>query len=417
MSLADIFLDVTRLVSRAWTKRRSTGIDRVCEAYCRHFQSRARAVVQHRGIVRVLDQGNSRKLFSMLLEPGENIRLEVLRFASLILPLAPSRIEGNGALYINTSHTDFDLPSHHRWVEECNLRAVYFLHDLIPLTHPRLTSAHAVKRHLGRVRGAIWHGAGVIVNTRATEMELRSFARKRALDVPPVVVAPLAGGQICQVPTQEPADAVIALDAAHDDHLALSDQTPYFVCLGTIERRKNYRMLLRVWGELAKDFGKGCPKLVIIGQEGREAREIFDAYYANRDLQDLVTFRTNATDAEAARLIKGARALLMPSHAEGYGLPVIEALQMGVPVIANDIPSFREIGQGIAFLLNINDEAGWKRAIGRFAFADDERDRQLEMMGRFEPPTWTSHFAILDPWLDRLKTVPQAQNERIEVEC
>ena len=114
MSVADIFLDVTRLVSRAWTKRRSTGIDRVCEAYCRHFQHRARAVVQHRGIVRVLDQDNSRKLFAMLLEPGENIRLEVLRFASFILPLAPSRIDGQGALYINTSHTDFDLPSHHR---------------------------------------------------------------------------------------------------------------------------------------------------------------------------------------------------------------------------------------------------------------------------------------------------------------
>jgi len=373
-------------------------------------------VVQHRGIVRVLDQDNSRKLFAMLLEPGENIRLEVLRFASLILPLAPSRIDGQGALYINTSHTDFDLPSHHRWVEECNLRPVYFLHDLIPLTHPRLTSAHAVKRHLGRVRGALWHGAGVIVNTRSTETELRSFAHEHSLKVPPVVAAPLAGGQICQVPIDEPADEVSALDTAHKDQ-AQSDQTPYFACLGTIERRKNYLMLLRLWAEFAKDFGERCPKLVIIGQEGREAREIFDAYYADPALRNLVKFRTNAADSEAARLIKDARALLMPSHAEGYGLPVIEALQMGVPVIASDIPSFREVGQGIAFLLNINDEGGWKRAIGRFAFADDERDRQLEMMGRFVPPTWTSHFAILDPWLDRLKNAPQAQNERIEVEC
>lgn len=411
MSAPDIFLDVTRLVSRAWTRRRSTGIDRVCEAYCRHLQSRARAVVQHRGIVRVLDRHNSRKLFQMLLEPSEHFRLEALRFASLTLPLAPSRIDGKGALYINTSHTDFDLPAHHRWVERCNLRAVYFLHDLIPLTHPRLTSAHAVKRHLGRVRGAIWHGAGVIVNTRATEVELRRFASKRGLALPPVTVAPLAGGRVCDASSAPLLETVSSNDEMPDGN------APYFVCLGTIERRKNYRMLLRVWGKLFETFGQACPKLVIIGQEGSKAEEIFAAYHANPDLANYVTFRTDASDAEAGRLITGARALLMPSHAEGYGLPVIEALQMGVPVIANDIPSFREIGQGIALLLDINDEAGWKRAIGRFAFADDERDRQLEMMGRFSPPTWASHFAILDPWLDRLKTVPQAQNERIEVEC
>ena len=411
MSAHDIYLDVTRLVSRAWTKRRSTGIDRVGEAYCRHLRSRARAVVQHRGIVRVLDQRCSVRLFEMLLEPGEHFRLEALRFASLTLPLAPSRIDGKGALYINTSHTDFDLPAHHRWVEECNLQAVYFLHDLIPLTHPRLTSAHAVKRHLGRVRGAIWHGAGVIVNTRATEAELRLFATKRGLELPPVVVAPLASGEVCDASS-------IPLENSVSSHDVTPDRNaPYFVCLGTIERRKNYRMLLRVWGELSELFGQTCPKLVIIGQEGRKAEEIFASYNANPDLANHVTFRTDASDAEAGRLIKGARALLMPSHAEGYGLPVIEALQMGVPVIANDIPSFREIGQGIALLLDITDEAEWRRAIGRFAFENDERDRQLEMMGQFLPPTWASHFAILDPWLDRLKTVPQAQDERMKIEC
>lgn len=414
MSTGEIFLDVTRLVSRAWTRRRSTGIDRVCEAYCRHLQPRARAVVQHRGVVRVLSKGNSRKLFAMLLEPGEHFRLEVLRFASLTLPLAPSRVDGKGALYINTSHTDFDLPAHHRWVEDCNLRAVYFLHDLIPLTHPRLTSAHAVKRHLGRVRGAIWHGSGVIVNTRATETELRNFARKRGLEVPPVVVAPLAAGRVSEASFAQ----VTSLDVPQSS----GGEAPYFVCLGTIERRKNYRMLLRVWGQLVKDYGEVCPKLVIIGQEGRQAREIFDAYYDNPDLAGFVEFRTNATDDEAGGLIKGARALLMPSHAEGYGLPVIEALQIGVPVIASDIPSFREIGQGIAFLLNINDEALWRRAIGRFAFADEERDRQLEMMEGFVPPTWKTHFSILDPWLaqlglDQLESAKQAQDERIEVEC
>ena len=63
MTPSEILLDVTRLVSLAWTKRRSTGIDRVCEAYARHFAPRARAVVQHRGVVKVFSRRDSDTLF------------------------------------------------------------------------------------------------------------------------------------------------------------------------------------------------------------------------------------------------------------------------------------------------------------------------------------------------------------------
>ena len=114
----------------------------------------------------------------------------------MALARSPARITGEGRIYINPSHTDFDLPTHHEWVEQNDLRSVYFLHDLIPLTHPRLTSAHAVKRHLGRVRGLLNHGFGAIVNTRATQTELHAFARKRGMGLPPVAVAPLAGADL-----------------------------------------------------------------------------------------------------------------------------------------------------------------------------------------------------------------------------
>ncbi|MEO1222046.1 MAG: glycosyltransferase family 1 protein, partial [Pseudomonadota bacterium] len=249
MSGEELLLDVTRLVSRAWTKRHSTGIDRVCEAYAHHFGSRARAVVQHRGVVKVFSPSDSRKVFEMLLQPGERFRSKLFRFAPLALARSPSRIEGRGRIYINPSHTDFDLPTHHEWVEKSNLRSVYFLHDLIPLTHPRLTSAHAVKRHLGRVRGLVRYGFGAIVNTNATKAELERFASKRRAELPPVAVAPLAGADLSQ-------PAVVR----SDPHAPNPEPHPYFLCIGTIERRKNYTMLLRVWEDLVREFGASCPK-------------------------------------------------------------------------------------------------------------------------------------------------------------
>jgi len=385
----EIMLDTTRLVSRAWTRRLSTGIDRVCEAYCRHFRSVARAVVQHRGIVRVLNASDSQDLFDMLLEPGSSFRRKMLRFAPMALTRSPSIIDGQGAIYLNTSHTDFDLAQHHEWVAQCDLRAVYFLHDLIPLTHPKLTSAHAAKRHLGRVRGIIRHGFGAIVNTHATEQEFRSFAAKRNLDVPPVVAAPLAGGYLS--------------DAArtHCPSVDCKD-VPYFACVGTIEHRKNYSMLLRVWEQLEQRLGSQCPHLLIAGQLGPQSEVILQTYRSKPRLHNLVRFETQVSDVELSAIVKSARALLMPTHAEGFGLPVIEALQLGTPVIASDIPSFREIGQGIPLLLDNNDEQAWLRNIEQFAYSNEQRNHQRKMMAGFTAPTWSKHFSILEPWLNWL---------------
>ena len=256
------------------------------------------------------------------------------------------------------------------------------------------------------MRGLLSHGFGAIVNTRATASELDAFARKRGLGLPPVAVAPLAGAD---------------LTACCDRHAELATQSssegPYFLCVGTIERRKNYTMLLQVWDDLAREYGASCPKLVIVGQEGPQSGAIFEAFHNRPSLANLVRFRTTANDTEVGRLLDGARALLMPTHAEGYGLPVVEALHHQTPVIANDIPSFREIGQGIPMLLDVEDEAAWKRAIGRFAFSDHERDRQINAMGRFVAPTWQNHFAIIDPWLEGLSTIDQVASERMQVEC
>ena len=66
-----VLLDVTRLVSRSWTARQSSGIDRVCYAYLKHFRPRALAVVQHRGVVRVFDARRSERLFDLLLGPDQ----------------------------------------------------------------------------------------------------------------------------------------------------------------------------------------------------------------------------------------------------------------------------------------------------------------------------------------------------------
>lgn len=68
-------------------------------------------------------------------------------------------------------------------------------------------------------------------------------------------------------------------------------------------------------------------------------------------------------DAELNRLYAGARAVLVPSREEGFGLPVLEAFARGVPVVASDIPALREVSGGLATLVAVDDVDGWRRAV------------------------------------------------------
>jgi glycosyltransferase involved in cell wall biosynthesis len=373
--------ETTRMIATSWAGRSPTGIDRVCHAYLRHFGSRAQAVVQHRGMFRILSARHSDELFAMLGDADAATRPRIAAFALRAWLEGRSRADGNGAVYLNVSHTDFDLLSHARWVRECRLWPVYFIHDLIPITHARYCSPHAVMRHRGRVVNALKTAGGIVVNSRSTAHELRAFARKQALPLPPLAVAPLA---IENAASRKTIDARGA---------------PYFLCLGTVEERKNHRLLFDIWLRLIAEQGDGAPQLVIVGQWGAGSAAVRAIWRRHPALHRHVTLIPRCSDERVRDWIAGAQAVLMPTLAEGFGLPMAEGLAAGTPVIASDLPSFHEIGQGIPRLLDPTDPAAWVDAIAGFGAPGGERQRQLGLLRRYRPPVWDDHFAAVEAWL------------------
>ena len=177
-------LDVSRLVWRSWSRRLATGIDRVCYAYLENFRDRAQAVVQYRGVQRVLSVEHSERLFDMLLDDDEKFKAKLLALAPRALACGKTKLDGNGAFYINVGHTDVDLDRLVRWVGESRLRAIYLIHDLIPMTHSEFCNPSSVNRHRGRVTNAITHAAGIITNSEASTRELERFAELEGLRTP-----------------------------------------------------------------------------------------------------------------------------------------------------------------------------------------------------------------------------------------
>jgi len=381
---APLLIDATRLVWRRWKGYQPTGIDRVCLAYVERFGDDAQAVLHHRWFRGILDRQSSHSLFRLLADPRSDFRTA---FALLILRnLGRSRLDGRNRLYLNLGHTGLDSGAFVEWVRRADVRPVYFVHDLIPLTHPQFCRTGEDRRHERRMRAVLETASGIIANSQATLDDLGRFAREQKLAVPPTLAAWLGGTRFSELPKRGQPDR------------------PIFLVLGTIEGRKNHVLLLDIWRRLAKRMGEQAPRLVVVGQRGWQAQDVFAALDHDPLLRANVTEVNRCSDDQLAELFASARALLFPSKAEGFGLPLVEALGAGLPVIASDLPVFREIGCGIPLLLDPDDSAAWEAAILDFARPESAaRVAQLEKIASYCPPGWDSHFAAVEEWLQTFR--------------
>jgi len=151
---------------------------------------------------------------------------------------------------------------------------------------------------------------------------------------------------------------------------------PYFVCLGVLEPRKNLPLLVEAW----RHVRKSCPiDLVLAG------RRRFDGPIITPEPGLVITGQV--PDEDLAGLLSGATALVFPSSYEGFGLPVLEAMQCGCPVIASNDPALREVSGSAAIHVDCTDVAALAEAMSAMLASKELRaslrDRGLKRAAEF----------------------------------
>ncbi len=381
-----MLIDISRLLGRAGQGRLPTGVDRVILAYVARWGSQAQAVLQKGTWRRLVPQAESQALFALVQNPPADFSWQLGRLiARACVPPWPSQdAKGRAAFYLG--HSELDRPGFAQWLHKTRQKPVFFVHDLIPITHPEYCREGETQAHTQRMRLALQVGAGVVANSQATLDSLAVFAQQQGLPMPPAVVALLAPAAL-----PEP-------DAPKRPMAA-----PYFVVLGTIEPRKNHGLLLYVWRELVGLLGPDAPHLVVIGQRGWECENVVDMLERCSALHGHVHEVGRCSDAQLAAYLAHAQALLFPSFTEGYGMPLAEALMAGVPVIASDLPVFGEFAADVPQWVSPLDGVGWLRAV--MAYTDSqhpERLAQLDRLRAWRAPTWVDHFEVVEDFLERL---------------
>ena len=109
------------------------------------------------------------------------------------------------------------------------------------------------------------------------------------------------------------------------------------------------------------------------------------------------------SDNRMQALLAHARAMLMPSFIEGFGMPVVEALAAGVPVICSDIIAHREVGGDAPDYLDPLDGLGWMHMICAYIAEDSpERAAQRARIAQWRAPTWRDYFDIITGLLEEV---------------
>ena len=382
----EIVLDLTRLLSRV-RHPTPTGVDRVEMHYARALLARAPERLQFSathplGGYGRLDPGAVLRFLDATEWRWREIGQEETRGAAwrhLIAALAglrpsPAAPPFRPRILLHVSPNALEKPDRVATrLRREHARLICLVHDLIPIAEPGFARIDGPARHARRIATVARHAHGVIANSRATADALAGHLAASGEPVPPLSVNPL--GVTRFVPGTPPIDG------------------PYFLCLGTIEPRKNHLLLLHLWRQFAEDaYGAPIPKLVLVGRRGWENQNTFNLLDRCPQLRPHVLELGRVSDRTLAAWLGGAYALLMPSFAEGFGLPVAEALAAGIPVIASDLPAHREAGGDVPDYLDPLDGPGWRRRILDYAGpASPARSAQLARMHAAPRRTWEDH--------------------------
>jgi glycosyltransferase involved in cell wall biosynthesis len=155
--------------------------------------------------------------------------------------------------------------------------------------------------------------------------------------------------------------------------LGIEDEFLLFV--GTIEPRKNLSALLDAYAEVIRTTGRS-PQLVVAGKKGWLTDE-FDGRLRELDLASRVRFTGYLSDRDLRALYSSCRVFVYPSIYEGFGLPPLEAMACGAPVIASGVPSISEVVGTAACLFPTNDVAALSKGITTLLTDEDERQRLI----------------------------------------
>lgn len=251
------------------------------------------------------------------------------------------------------------------------------VHDTVPWTHPHTLTPRGANWHRSMVTRAMRRADVVVVPTQSVADDLRRYVPGTSS----VRVIPHGVAEVFNAAE----DAQVRVDVSH-----LNLPNRYVLAVGNLEPRKGLDVLIDAVAQLHRNT-MFAPHLLLVGQSAKMGTDPAALAAEHGLAPDTVRVFSKLTDLELAEVMRRSAVLAAPSHAEGFGLPVLEAMAAGVPVVHSDAPALVEVAGGAGVRVRRGDATALSDALCDL-LGDPLWSAQLAAAGRRRAAefTWTS---------------------------
>jgi glycosyltransferase involved in cell wall biosynthesis len=251
-----------------------------------------------------------------------------------------------------------DLANVGPFVFRSNFKKVETIYDLTPIRFPEyhpFPTYYRTKIGLLLIKGNVDYFIAISDNTKKDLIELYNINPHK------VLVVPLAVDKIFQKKSH----------VAENEVFRYNITKPFILFVGTIEPRKNILGIVQAFKTVIKKMDNLL--LVIVGKRGWRCGEIVKSLQDNH-----IVWLENIKDRDLVNLYNAAELLVFPSVYEGFGLPVLEAMSCGCPVLTSDIPVMHEVAGDAAVMVNPRDSSKISEGIVRILADNNLRSSLID---------------------------------------
>lgn len=276
----------------------------------------------------------------------------------------------------------------YKQLHEQGVKIASMVYDIIPVTYPQYCHQETTFHFLLWLSAVLEYSDFVFVNTEATRQKLLGLCDKLNLQPKKVYIAPL-GANFKQ-----------GKEIANTDNISTkvltATEKPYVLMLGTLEPRKNHILAVQaIHGSLINEN----INLIIAGRNGWNMEKFLEDIKQDPLFDKRIFYLESPTDAEVTYLYEKTLALIIASHEEGYGLPIIEAFHFGKPVLASDIDVFREVGGECAVYFDKDDEKSLGEKVMQLMQDEKLYESLVTQIKDYKAPDWDESAAIIDEYI------------------
>lgn len=286
--------------------------------------------------------------------------------------------EGNLLLLLDSSWRSSIWPPTRRFKRKGG-RVAGVMYDLIPISHPHTCDEPLVMGFCSWFNQYVGVTDLTVAISRHTAERFETYLAEQVSAGLSVSHAPVSlfslGSELDLIEPGHKARASFLSMFPDDRHVFLS--------VGSIEPRKNHRLIVEAFERHWQEGGTAT--LVLIGERAWRTEDLIARIERHPAKGKQLFLVRDATDEELDHAYRNASALIMASEIEGFGLPVVEAFQRGLPVLCSDIPVFREIADGRASFFRLEGPDELAQTVGEFCAVHPVSERSIR-----KPQPWLS---------------------------